>query len=341
MSTQTPPGWYPDPTATQQGQERWWDGTAWTEHRRAVPAVTVELGTGTPRPGHGAPVTGPPIPGAPIPGPSVPGAPVPGPGAGTGRGSGRAKVVTIAAVGAVLVGAIAVGGILVAHDNDTPSTVTSPTPVSNVPTATTGSPAPSPEPTSSDADPSVVTDELNGITVPLPDGWQKPEYISRHDVLMTTEGHYDCPVEGGVCWRGLVISRTATGRGGTSPEALAKADIADAAEEAYDEDIVEDKPYGGITGHELVKAQQVAVAGRVGYLVRWRVHTAAGPGGYVQSLAFPSGVGTGAPVLMRFVFDAGKDGPPLAVMDAILKSIRIVGDSGPGGGVGSSIGPSR
>lgn len=271
----------------------------------------------------------------------MPAPPPPGPGAGPGRGPGRSKAVTIAAVGALLVGAIVVGGVLVARDNDAPSTVTSPTPASNAPTSPTGSPTSSPEPTFPDTDPSVVTDELNGITAPLPDGWQKPEYISRHDVLMTTEDHYDCPVEGGVCWRGLVISRTATGTGETSPEALAKADIADAADEAYDEDIVEDKPYGGITGHELVKAQQVAVAGRVGYLVRWRVHTAAGPGGYVQSLAFPSGVGTGAPVLMRFVFDAGKDGPPLAGMDAIVKSIRIVGDSGTGGGVGSSIGPSE
>ncbi len=33
----TPAGWYPDPTAP--GTERYWDGTAWTDHSRPV-AVT-------------------------------------------------------------------------------------------------------------------------------------------------------------------------------------------------------------------------------------------------------------------------------------------------------------
>ncbi|MGI5378529.1 DUF2510 domain-containing protein [Streptomyces sp. CA-251387] len=34
--TVAPPGWYPDPGQTSEGPllERWWDGTAWTEHRR-------------------------------------------------------------------------------------------------------------------------------------------------------------------------------------------------------------------------------------------------------------------------------------------------------------------
>jgi hypothetical protein len=34
----TPPNWYPDPTAA--GRLRWWDGTRWTEHT-APPAVQV------------------------------------------------------------------------------------------------------------------------------------------------------------------------------------------------------------------------------------------------------------------------------------------------------------
>ncbi|MFE1847894.1 DUF2510 domain-containing protein, partial [Streptomyces sp. NPDC059515] len=51
-----PPGWYRDPHAPHL--ERWWDGTAWTEHRRAPGAA-------------GAPG----VPGAP----GAPGGPVPAP----------------------------------------------------------------------------------------------------------------------------------------------------------------------------------------------------------------------------------------------------------------------
>lgn len=86
---------------------------------------------------------------------------------------------------------------------------------------------------------------------------------------------------------------------------------------------------------------QVAVAGHAGYYVRRRVTTAEGPGGYVQSLVFPSTVGTEAPGLVRSVFDAGEDGPPLADTDRITRGIRPIGDAAAGGGVGSSIGPTR
>lgn len=33
--TQTPPGWYPDPSG--RGGLRWWDGTQWTQHVQAMP----------------------------------------------------------------------------------------------------------------------------------------------------------------------------------------------------------------------------------------------------------------------------------------------------------------
>ncbi|MGW1721116.1 DUF2510 domain-containing protein, partial [Streptomyces sp. NPDC002156] len=41
MSTTPPPGWYRDPAAPHT--ERWWGGTAWTDHWRTPsepPAVT-------------------------------------------------------------------------------------------------------------------------------------------------------------------------------------------------------------------------------------------------------------------------------------------------------------
>ncbi|MEY9489721.1 hypothetical protein RKD26_005515 [Streptomyces calvus] len=156
---------------------------------------------------------------------------------------------------------------------------------------------------------------------------------------MTTEGTYDCPGEGTVCRHGLVISRTVTASDETSPRLLAERDIRDAADEAFDKDAVGNRPYGGIESHEAVGSGTVAVAGRAGYYVRWRVTTAKGPGGYVQSLVFPSSVGTESPVVVRYVFDAGEDGPPLADMDRITEGIRSATDADSGGGVGSSIGP--
>ncbi|MGW3288302.1 DUF2510 domain-containing protein [Streptomyces sp. NPDC001002] len=290
-----PPGWYPDPSAPHL--QRWWDGTAWTEHWQA------------------------------------PEAPVPGPGAGTGR----AKVVAITAAGAVLVAAIVTGAFFMGQDDDGDGAQaqTAPTTVSSTPTSDSPSPSPSA------ADPSVVVDQLNGITLPLPDGWVRPQYVSQDDVVMTTPGTYDCPGDAGLCRHGLVISRTVTANAETSPKTLAEQDISEAADDAYDRDEIGRRPYGGLTSHQLVKAGQVAVAGRAGYFVRWRVKTAKGPGGYVESLAFPASVGTESPVLVRFVFDAGADGPPLADMDRITEGIRSVDDAGTGGGVGSSIGPTN
>ena len=188
-------------------------------------------------------------------------------------------------------------------------------------------------------DPSVVVDELNGITLPLLDGWVRPENVAEDDVVMTTPDTYDCPGDDGICRHGKVISRTVTSNDEKSPEALAKGDISEAADQAYDRDLLDRRPYNGIKSHQLVKQGPVAVAGRTGYFVRWRVRTEAGPGGYVQSLAFPSSVGSEAPVIVRFVFDAGEQAPPLADMDTITKGIRPVGDADTGGGVGSGVGP--
>ncbi|WP_180685268.1 DUF2510 domain-containing protein [Streptomyces gossypiisoli] len=297
MSTTPPPGWYRDPSAPYV--ERWWDGTAWTEHRR------------------------PPEP----PGP-------PPPAGGADASSSRARAVALTAAAALLLAALVTGAVVLTTGDDNgggPQANTAP-PTTTTTAAPTTSPAPPPD------DP-VVVDELNGITLPLLDGWVRPVNISVDNVMMTTDGTYDCPGDGGICRHGLVISRTAGATDETSPEALAKADIADAADEAYDRDAVGRRPYGGIESHQVVTSGPVAVAGRAGYFVRWRVNTAEGPGGYVQSLAFHSSVATEAPVIVRYVFDAGPDGPPLADMDRITDGIRPVGDADTGGGVGASIGP--
>ncbi|MFJ4978953.1 DUF2510 domain-containing protein [Streptomyces coeruleorubidus] len=296
-----PPGWYPDPHGPHL--ERWWDGTAWTEHRRA---------------------------------PGAPAGPVPPP---PGGGTGRAKAVAVIAAGAVLVAAIVTGAVVLGEGGDGTETRTAPT---SPPPATTGPPEPTPEASTSEPsadDPAVVEDQLNGVTFPLLDGWVRPQHVAQDDVVMTTDGTYDCPGGVGLCRHGMVFSRTVTENDEKSPEALAKADIKEAADEAYDRDQLGRELHGGIESHQVVRSGPVAVAGRAGYLVRWRVRTAKGPGGYVQSLVFPSSVGTESPVLVRYVFDAGEDGPPLADMDRITKGIRPFGDADTGGGVGSSIGP--
>lgn len=293
-----PPGWYPDPHAPHV--QRWWDGTAWTEHRHA---------------------------------PEAPAAPPPG-------GGGRARTVALTATGVVLVAAIVTGAVaLGGGSGGGTETRTAPT---TTPAHTPGAPEPAPEASTSEPsadDPAVVEDQLNGVTFPLLDGWERPQHVAQDDVVMTTDGTYDCPGGVGLCRHGMVFSRTVTENDEKSPEALAKADISEAADEAYDRDSLGRELHGGMTSHQVVKSGPVAVAGRAGYLVRWRVKTAKGPGGYVQSLVFPSSVGTEAPVLVRYVFDAGEDGPPLADMDRLTKGIRPFGDADTGGGVGSSIGP--
>ncbi|MFM9595558.1 DUF2510 domain-containing protein [Streptomyces scabiei] len=319
MSSSPPPGWYRDPSYPLT--ERWWDGTAWTDHRRQ--------------------------PEQPVPPVFQPGPPARG-------GLGRTKVVALAAAGAVLLAGAVTGGVLLLGgdgddgngERETRAATTSPA------SGPDGSPTPTkPADASPTGDPDVVTDDLNGITFPVPDGWENGDGSAEDDaVLVTDDGLYDCPGDNGLCRRGTVVSRTVTGSAETSPKVLAENDIEDAADDAYDRDALDRRPYDGITGHEVVGSGSVAVAGRAGYYVRWRVTTGAGPGGYVQSLVFPSSSGSEAPVLVRFTLDAGDDGPPLDDIDEIVEGIRAVGaadkdtdegtDSGTGGGVGSSLGPS-
>ncbi|MER6108054.1 DUF2510 domain-containing protein [Streptomyces hirsutus] len=299
------PGWYPDPHAPHL--ERWWDGTAWTEHRRT---------------------------------PGAPGGPVP---ASPGGSGGRTRVIALVTAAALLVAAIVTGAVLLGDDGD-PEIRTGPTtaPSAHAPDGAGPPPSASPSETGSGPpadDPNTVEDQLNGITFPLLDGWVRPENVSQDDVVMTTSGTHDCPGEGSVCRHGLVMSRTVTATDETSPELLAEEDVSDAAEDAFEEDALDQQPYGGIESHKVVKSGPVAVAGRAGYFVRWRVTTGKGPGGYVQSLVFPSTIGTGAPIVVRYVFEAGDGAPPPADMDRITQGIRAVGDADSGGGVGNSVGP--
>ncbi|MFD6132579.1 DUF2510 domain-containing protein [Streptomyces diastaticus] len=344
MNTPTPPpGWYVDPAAPPPAVERWWDGTGWTAHTRP-PAAEDAPGPAAPRPG--APSVagagggfGPP-PGAPAPrgafGPGGFGPPAPAPGPAPRRGT---TAVLVAA--AVVVAACAVGGVVLlgggtpddARPPASPSTSASEA-------AVTATPTPEEEQTR-DPDPRVLTDDLNGITLPVPEGWVKSDRLTVGDVAMVTDPSYDCPggSGSGFCFHGRIISATVTGSDETDPRAVAEADIADAVDDLYDRDVLDRRPYEGVTAERKAAAGQVAVAGRAGYYVRWRVTTGAGEGGWVQSLAFRSSAGSEAMVVVRFAFDAGSEGPPLSLMDTVVKGIEPLGGSGGSGGVGEGLTP--
>ncbi|MFF0066186.1 DUF2510 domain-containing protein [Streptomyces sp. NPDC005279] len=319
MSMTTPVGWYPDPNAP--GTERWWDGTAWTAHTRAVQAQA---------------------PAAPVPGFGPQTVPMHQPSLTRGgNGGGRGRVVALVTAGLVLVAAVTTGAVLLGRDDGSAKPESAPTVSEPVPT-TTGpgnSPAAAPSATAGSDDSALLTDQLNGISMPIPAGWEKSDSSLDEGTTMVTDETYECPAGGSsLCRHGRVSSITATQTGETSVAALAGKDIVTAADDAYEEDAVGSRIHGGIKSHTVLKSQSVAVAGRAGYLVRWRVTTGAGPGGYVQSLVFPSTVGSEAMVVVRFAFDAGPQGPKLTDMDRIAASIRPIGDS-TSGGVGSSIGP--
>lgn len=206
MSNATPPGWYPDTAAP--GNERWWDGTAWTAHTRPYAAATQQFG--------------PPVQ------PERP--------AGSGRGSGAGSGRTIALVvaGALVVGAAVTGAVLLGRDDDgtRPEAGPSGTAASPADTGTHDAPGDSPSPDSSadDGDPTVLVDQLNGITLPIPDGWEKSDSNVEEMLTMRTDESYRCPGSSSdFCYHGTVNTRTPNAGDADSAEKLAKEDIDAAA----------------------------------------------------------------------------------------------------------------
>ncbi|QKV91727.1 DUF2510 domain-containing protein [Streptomyces sp. NA02950] len=316
MTTNTPPGWYPDPgdTGNGPGVERWWNGSTWTEYTRDASGA-------------------PGMPGMPYGAPTMPGD-VPGQPGGQGRGRGP-KIAALAAAVGVVVAAI-IGGIVLLGGGGDGKDKAGPSPsVSGSADGDGGSGGggPSEPPTGAPTgtpgfDPDIAPDPVNGISLPVLSGWQAGRSSSGGAGITTSR--YPCPNDPSTeCVRGGAFSRTASGYKADTAKGIAKEDIAQNAEDSYGKDEESDRrAYGGITSHKQLKSEAVEVAGGKGYLVRWKVATKKGDDGYVQSVVFPSPTVPDTMVVVRFGFDVSDKAPPLGDMDRILKGIRALAGDG-------------
>ncbi|WP_306337104.1 DUF2510 domain-containing protein [Streptomyces sp. KL118A] len=313
MTQMTPPGWYPDPGRTADGPptERWWDGTAWTDQVRAAGGTAA----------HPTQPVFPAYPGRP---------PAPAP---------RRKLRVAIAAGVVLVVLAGIGGGVYALTSDDDgdgggSAVKEPS--AGVP-QDPGSPespqAPrtpgAPDPQAPEQEPGFASDVVNGIKIPVPDGWKGGS--TQYGAGVQTDP-IPCPGnEKEQCTRGSAFSQSAEQLkiDADTPEAAAKADIKKNAKAGYG-----GKTYGKITSHKVLASESVTVAGQKGYYVRWKAVTEKSDDGYVESLAFPSPADKSKIVIVRMGIDVNDKAPSQSAMDRIAKGIKAgpVGESGGGNG---------
>ncbi|WP_030742736.1 DUF2510 domain-containing protein [Streptomyces sp. NRRL F-5135] len=317
MTHTTPPGWYPDPGHSGDGprQERWWDGSVWTDELRAsAPAASAAWGPPAP----------PPYP------PSPPGSP-----------GGRGRRVAVGVIASVVVLAVAGGFYLLGQGTDGNGPAAEARSGASAAPSRPGQEGQAPdggqrEPGGPDGEgdspgqprteEGYATDAASGIAIPVPDGWKGESGPVGAGV---TTGTYACPGETSQqCVRGGVFSAPAAALKikGATAKAAAEQDIEANAEESYGGDT-----YGEISSHEELKAEEVTVAGQKGYLVRWKVVTAKGDDGYVQSLAFPSPATPRLMVVVRSGFDVNDKAPELSVMDEITRGIKAAAGGGGSG----------
>ncbi|WLQ39212.1 DUF2510 domain-containing protein [Streptomyces laculatispora] len=203
MTQTSPPGWHPDPGYTGFGpiQERWWDGSQWTDHLRVPPATArsrrIRIGAGI-----------------------------------------TAGVVLLAAIGGGVY-LLADDSGKKTDTATAPSASPSPAP-SRQPGAPGGSggdgggnESPEQQPQTEDG---YATDLASGISIPVPDGWKGESGMGAG----VTTGSYACPGDAKQkCVRGGVFSVPAKALklNTTTARATAEKDIAANAKDSYGEQI--------------------------------------------------------------------------------------------------------
>ncbi|WP_432106687.1 DUF2510 domain-containing protein [Streptomyces sp. AA1529] len=285
----TPPGWYPDPGQTPPlpPQQRWWDGTAWTQHTR--PAAGTAAGPG-------------------------------------GGKAGRGPLIAGIVGAVVLVAALAVGGVLVAggSDDEEPKAAagSSPSPESSGPDGKDDPPGDrgdreSPAPESSPGD--VVPEPGLGVGLTVPGGWQRPDPESGFVAHRTT---YRCPGEETDCVRGgaKLLPVSSGWEGEKALKGAAELQVAENAKQSYSE-----KAYGGITDHKVVESGAVTVAGQPGYRVRWRVENKLEPDAYVEAVVFRSPHVKGGLLALWSSVDIAPGAPPASDLDELRKGVVRTG----------------
>ncbi|MEU0831212.1 DUF2510 domain-containing protein [Streptomyces sp. NPDC005969] len=294
MTEMSPPGWHTDPGYTGTGpvQERWWDGSRWTDQLRMPPAAVrrrrIRIGVGV-----------------------------------------TAGVVVLAAIagGAVLLTDESGSSENASRGVESPAPSPPDGQNGQGGPGGPGGRSPAPDQRQPPSEKGYATDASTGVSLPVPDGWTGQSALMGASV---STGSYTCPADASQkCERGGVFVAPAQALKITAKtaEAAAKADISVNATSSYG-----GKAYGAITSHEQLKSEAVTVAGHKGYLVRWKVVTKEGDDGYVQSLAFASPHSADMLVVVRSGFDASPKAPALSVMDEITKGIKAAASTGSGSG---------